>query len=213
MGAAGIEPVEGRLSQRLCGQPIINNVARGLYVECMVELALQDRDPGWRLTDTWDGWDLEHGETLARVEVKQSAVLQTWKAAKASPTFGIPPRNRWWDNVRSDWVKTRPQRLADVYVFAWHPESDRNRADHREPEQWDFYVVAERDLSQEPLTASISMGPLRRLTSPCGYNALPHKVAGTVAGLPALKAQTQSENAQRPGQGCPCPAPCWCVDS
>ena len=193
------ERVEGRLSERLWGQPIINNVARGLHVECMVELALQDHDPGWRLTDAWAGWDLEHGETLARVEVKQSAALQTWKAAKPSPTFGIPPRKWWWDNARSVSVETRPQRLADVYVFAWHPESDGNRADHREPEQWDFYVVAERDLSQEPLTASISMGPLRRLTSPCGYNALAREVADTLAGLPALKAQTQRGNDQRPG--------------
>ncbi|MCY4085494.1 MAG: hypothetical protein OXG37_01055 [Actinomycetia bacterium] len=186
--------IEGRLSERLYGQPIINNVARGLYVECMVELALQERDPAWRLTDAWGGWDLEHCETLARLEVKQSAALQIWKeTVKRSPTFGIPPRKWWWDNASSVSVETRPQRLADVYVFAWHPESGRSRADHREPDQWEFYVVAERDLSQQPLTASISLGPLRRLAPPCGYNELACKVTDTVSGLPSLKAQTSSE--------------------
>ena len=90
------ERVAGRFFERMCGRPIINNVARGLYVECMVELALKDDDPAWHLTDAWGGWDLEHSETLARVEVKQSVAAQTWKAVKRSPTFGIPPRERWW---------------------------------------------------------------------------------------------------------------------
>jgi hypothetical protein len=34
-----------------------------------------------------------------------------------------------------------PGRAAFVYVFAWHPVTDTALADHRIPNQWQFYPV------------------------------------------------------------------------
>ncbi|MBK8545700.1 MAG: hypothetical protein IPL62_20575 [Caulobacteraceae bacterium] len=58
--------------------------------------------------------------------------------SKAS--FDIAPRTgeyvdgaAWVDGVG---------RNADIYVFAYHPVADPT-ADHREPTQWQFYVVLE----------------------------------------------------------------------
>ena len=48
---------------------------RGAYIECMIELALRERQPAWSLTETWDRWDLENQKTRARIEIKQSAAL------------------------------------------------------------------------------------------------------------------------------------------
>ena len=62
-----------RLLQRVYEQRIIGNVERGAYIECLIELALRERHPAWRLTEPWTTWDLENRSTSARIEVKQSA--------------------------------------------------------------------------------------------------------------------------------------------
>lgn len=187
-----------RLGTFWYGTRIINNVERGFYVEGMVELALRERDLGWRLTDTWEAWDIEHEPTCARVEVKQSARVQTWCSGSSAgvrpPTFSIRPCRRW-DGEASRWSDEPRQRWADVYVFAWHSESDREVADHSSPSQWEFYVVAERCLPQEPPTESISLNPLRQLVSSdlasrCSYNELAERITCTVGYLDTLKADT-----------------------
>ena len=61
-----------RLIQRFYAQRLINNVHRGDYVECMIELALAECDPAWRLTKPWTSWDLVNRNST-RIEVKQSA--------------------------------------------------------------------------------------------------------------------------------------------
>lgn len=55
--------VTERLVDRVYNQPLIGNVERGAYVECMIELALSELRPPWRLTSTWAGWDLEQAES------------------------------------------------------------------------------------------------------------------------------------------------------
>ena len=182
--------IVGRLLDLWFGEPIINNVERGPYVEAMVESALQGRDPDWHLTEPWAGWDIQHEQSGVRIQVKQSAMLQRWKSESPSPQFKIPPSSSYWDhNTRCD-VPTPLQRQGDVYVFAWHPEKNTDVADHRLPEQWRFYVVAERQLPQDPLTDSISLGPLRNLTSPCNYDVLADTTIEVVSRLRSLKANT-----------------------
>ncbi len=59
-----------RVTEHVYDRPLINNVERADYVECMVELIMRSDDPRWRLTESWDPWDVEHSETLARLEIK-----------------------------------------------------------------------------------------------------------------------------------------------
>lgn len=192
-----------RLVERVYEQRLINNVERGAYVECMVELALSERQPAWRLTRPWASWDLENHKTLARIEIKQSAALHPWNVDDApqagavehlatpgkatKPVFSIKPTTGWWDGAA--WVETQLQRQADLYVFAWHPETDADIADHRRPDQWRFFVVAERDLPQKPLTKSIALTRLSAEfgAAECCYGALATRVAEKLASITELK--------------------------
>lgn len=137
-----------------------------------------------RLTRSWDPWDVEHSETLARIEVKQSSHLQAWSRdpQKKQPKFNIPPKaSYWWACPKGEfhWLPLNKQRQADVYVFAWHGEADPVVADHRNVAQWRFFVVPEQKLPNEQ--QSISLNPLRDLADPeVEYTDLAAKVEGAL---------------------------------
>jgi hypothetical protein len=182
--------VVGRLFERLYNRRIINNVDRGAYMEYLIELALQELDAAWECMPGWSMWDIENNRSGARVEVNQSAKLQTWSSdsqtSGSAPRFGIKPTKWYWDNVSAAWFETEPRRSADVYVFAYHSEGDRAVADHRHPGQWEFYVVPERLLPS--LQKSIGLGPVRGLGQRCSFETLALVVTKVINGLPALKA-------------------------
>ncbi len=89
-----------RAAEHVYDRPLINNVERADYVECLVELIIQSADPRWSLTESWNAWDVEHSDTDARIEVKQSSALQSWSntsPAKASiPRFDISGHEWVW---------------------------------------------------------------------------------------------------------------------
>lgn len=180
-----------RLFQRLYNQRIIDNVDRGVYVEYMIEAALQDSDPAWECMPGWSMWDLEHKGSGARVEVKQSAKRQTWSVGSQSAVssrFGIAPTKSYWDNATGIWLETEPQRWADLYVFAYHPEDDEDTADHRQPEQWEFYLVPEQQLP--PLQKTIGLNLVRSMGSLCRFHELAELVTRAIADLSHLKADS-----------------------
>ena len=181
-----------RVVDHVYNRPLINNVERADYVECLVELIMQSADPRWRLTESWDPWDVEHPNG-ARIEVKQSSALQSWSRsspANTNPRFDISISEWCW--VRCDQgeyhsVPTEGRRLADVYVFAWHEGSDRELADHRNASQWEFFVLPESELP--PSQRSISLNPLRRRARPCSYRSLALTVTRAIPRDDRLKAQ------------------------
>ena len=137
---------------------IMNNVQRGDYVECMIAAAL---GLNWQLTSEdwdWAAWDCEHTASKARLEIKQSAARQTWDRgsdrSRRNPRFDIRLRTGYWPKDGGPWV-TDWARQADVYVFAWHGETDEH-ADHRDVAQWRFFVVAERLLPAEQNSIGLS---------------------------------------------------------
>ena len=129
-------------------RPMMNNVHRGEYVECLVaEILSSDWELPWTIGHDWAPWDLEHSSGT-RIEVKQSAALQPWhvgNSVRTSPRFDISPRNGYW-TLDSSWID-RPGRSADIYVFGWRSESEESLADHRAPEQWTFFVVSDIELA------------------------------------------------------------------
>lgn len=146
------------LARRLFDVPLMQNSYRSDYVEEMLISYL--RPDGWRhVGGDWAGWDFEH-QTGARIEVKQSAALQSWH--KQSPKvrtarFDIKARTGYW-REGTTWMPTNG-RLAHIYIFAWHPVLDTALADHREPNQWEFFVVPETEL---PPRATVGISRLNR---------------------------------------------------
>ena len=192
-----------RLVQRVYDQPLINNVDRGAYVEHMIELALGEQQ--WRLTWPWASWDLEHRRRprakRARIEIKQSAARAPDHERSCDPPppakaqFAIKPGDFYFLRDGKQ-VETPLRRHADLYVFAWHPEEELKIADHRRPDQWEFFVVAESCLLP-PEKKSIALGPLKKLVDDCDlaaefgdYEALPAMVTKVLQSIPegSLKA-------------------------
>lgn len=168
-----------KASDAAFGKPLITNVLRGQIAEAIIALALEP-DWNWCSAD-YASWDFEHGSGL-RLEVKQSAARQSWALEGAAPSvcsFDIAARKGRWEG--STWIPD-PRRHADLYVFAHHRVAEPS-ADHRDPDQWDFYVVASRDL---PDTKRISLARLRTMTAAENIIGLAERVAAVaaVAGLP-----------------------------
>jgi hypothetical protein len=140
-----------RLAARIFDQALIQNQYRSAFVEAMIEPCLQPA--GWRYTgDGWSGWDFERSSDSARLELKQSAARQTWSEARQQqePTGGIydiaSRAGYFYENGAK--YAAGPGRAAEVYVFAWHrvfgphaDDPDQPPTDHRDPDQWEFYVV------------------------------------------------------------------------
>lgn len=188
-------PIIQKLVDTVYDDPLITSVDRGHYVESMIALVL---DKQWRATAverSWAPWDFEREDDGARLEVKQSAALQTWLVYSDAPrersaSFDIALRKE----VRSkggDFAPDCPGRPADVYIFAWHPVMDHEVADHRCPEQWRFFVVPEQQL---PNQKTISINRLRILAPEIGYDQLAAEIETWIARLGELKFQAEFRN-------------------
>ena len=75
-----------------------------------------------------------------------------------------------------------PGRPADLYVFAWHDESWDGYADHRDTNQWLFFVVAEQDL---PKNRTIGLAGLKGIVSPRRIVDLKRAVKNACSAFPS----------------------------
>ena len=155
---SGNQFVQGILNElvaKLYDVPLMGNVNRSDYVEHMV---IHGLGKGFRLVSgDWAGWDIEH-ESGARIEVKQSAACQPWTKPTSKPasgSFDIAPRTGNWVGG-SEWVE-KVGRQAHLYIFAWHPVTLADQPDHRDPDQWEFFVVKADDLppNQKSISANV----------------------------------------------------------
>jgi hypothetical protein len=56
-----------------------------------------------------------------------------------------------------DWTAPEvPDRCAQTYLFAWHPIDNGEHADHRNPNQREFYVVSAARLPQGQRTIALT---------------------------------------------------------
>ncbi len=144
-----VDEIRAKACAAALGDPLVSNIYRGLIAEIIVGAALGSE---WEMcSGDWRGWDFENRSGL-RLEVKQSAARQTWTGTRkaTAPIFDIRMRTGYFKGA--DWVAD-PRRFAHIYVFAHHPIMDES-ADHRDPRQWRFHVVATDRL---PIGKTISL--------------------------------------------------------
>ena len=168
-------------SAAIFGKPLVTNVYRSVIVEAIVATAL----PDWKWCSTdYSSHDFVRGRI--RIEVKQSARRQTWSCGRLSrPSWDIAPRTGFWLNGVT-WVPT-PGRNADLYLLGLHSVTDE-RADHRDPLQWQFYVIPALAL---PDTKSIGLRAAEQLAAPVTLDRLPLRVEEAVA---MIKVAMQAPN-------------------
>ncbi len=180
------------ISGRFYGQKLIGNAWRGTYAECLVYSALRGGAPeaGWRPSGEWDPWDLENGEGI-HLQVKQSAARQSWTNPKGpgkphAMSFDIHPGKKG--------------RQTHIYVFAWHPESDPDVADHRDTGQWRFCVMPEDELPEPEIgqkTQRISLNRLKELAARIGVKMVHYnQLAATINRIAGVILEADMEDAR-----------------
>ena len=143
------------VAYRLCGQRLMPDALREIYSEGLVYLALSGSAPqaNWRLAGEGEPWDLENDDHC-NVQIKQSAALTSGSNGK-SP--GKPQA------ISFDIHPGKKGRQTHIYVFAWHPESDPDVADHRDAGQWRFCVMPEDELPEPVFDRKTQRISLKRL--------------------------------------------------
>jgi len=175
-----VDEIALRLASRIFDQRLIENQYRSAFIEAMIEPYLTPN--GWRYVgDGWSGWDFERSDG-SRLEVKQSAANQTWSAPRNIQTrgaFDIAARTGYFYEGGSKWANV-PGRCAQTYLFAWNPVYGAD-TDHRNPEQWEFYIVAAALLPEGQRT--IVLSKIKRMTASVKIAQLSHTVAIAAQGI------------------------------
>ena len=169
--AFGIADVITKVSQVAFGKPLVTNVLRGHVAEAIIALALE---PEWNWCSAdYAGWDFERADGL-RLEVKQSAAMQSWSTGKPSKAiFDIAARTGYWESG-TEWI-AKEGRPAHLYVFAHHGVYG-DHADHRDPAQWEFYVVPTSAL---PDVKQISLSRIKLIAAAVAIDDLAVAVRST----------------------------------
>ena len=145
----------------------MQNNLRGYWAEIMVGEILGER---WRHTGgNWAGWDLERDDGC-RIEVKQSALNQTWGRSSAAPRYYIGIAKGHYPDGKTYVLNPPGIRVADIYVFAWHGGDDQ-----RDVSQWSFHAVAAERLPLGQMT--IGLTAIGKLARPVVAESLGDEVA------------------------------------
>ncbi len=178
-----VQSVFDKAAKAAFGKPLITNIHRGLIAETIVALALE---PEWLwVSADYSNWDFERADGL-KLEVKQSAVKQSWtdeyqgSSFRSKATFDIAARTGYRQG--QNWV-AEIGRAAQIYVFCHHVIGDET-ADHREPSQWEFYII---EASRLPLQKKISLNPLKALCDPVSFEQVFSAVQAVAKNMTPLR--------------------------
>jgi hypothetical protein len=136
------------LIDKLYSHRILNNSHRGDFVEMMVLDAL---GPEWRHVGLgWNVWDLQRGtgKDRARIQVKQCAARQLWGKTRCM-TFQFPWSDRATAYIARDFPHEAIEKegwFCELFVVGVHAVEDEVLCDQTDPSQWEFMVVASREL-------------------------------------------------------------------
>ena len=139
-----------RLQSELLYSRVIENSLRGYVCEAMIAEALGES--AHLVSNGWHPWDIQIGPSNAefpkriRIQVKNSAALQTWQTNSTERTdcqFVLSYRNRPQYFERDNPGVPCEERgfLCDLYALCHHPISDIKEADQTAPEQWKVFLV------------------------------------------------------------------------
>ena len=159
---------------------LVGNALRGVLAEFIVASACGIAD-GVRVE--WDAVDLTTKSGI-RIEVKSSAYIQSWQQNKLSPIkFDIALKHGW--DAATNQMEEYKLRSADVYVFCILSETDQQKIDPLNIDQWQFFVVATSKLNDtfgEQKTVGLNSLRKRLALEPIGFNSLYSAIQNAASG-------------------------------
>lgn len=161
-------PISATLVRRLFEQPIIHNQLLKEFVKELVLHSLWNYQ--WKLVDgAAQNWDLEHLNGCCLKVVCSSAcqLRPTGFVGAQYPVFCIGQRPEAGSDARQK---------ADLYLFAWHPVPQLRQADHRDPQQWQFFLIPERLLPEKKKT--LGLRPVQKTAAHYGAEGIPYSALG-----------------------------------
>ena len=180
------------ITNKFYGRPLLRDAWRETYAEALVYAALQDNAPqsGWRPAAATQPWDLENDDRI-QLQVKQTAALQPGSNGK---NRGRP------QSLSFDIHPGETGRQTHIYIFAWHPESDPDIADHHDVNQWRFCVLPEDELPEPALeqkTQRISLPRIKSLAADVGLKPVAYNELGaTITRIAAVILEADLEDAR-----------------
>lgn len=152
---------------------ILSNTIRGGFAEFIVATALNlDLNV---LRYDWSAFDLKTPEGI-KIEVKSSAFIQSWHQHKLSTISFSTKTALHWDSNTNEFEDIK-KRHADVYVFCLLHHTDKNTIDPLNIDQWEFYVLATKELNNYKRSQhSITLNSLRGLTQKIQYDNLKESI-------------------------------------
>jgi len=154
---------------------LLDNTLRGTLAEFIVSNALGVTVP----KENWNAYDIKFDKW--KIEVKSSAFLQSWSQKRASTiTFSIRPTRAW---TRKDGRAIQAKRQSDMYIFCVLSETDKEKVNPLNLDQWDFYPVLTSVFDQKHKTQkTIGLASLKKLCpDKCNYDSLYEAVVGILA--------------------------------
>lgn len=118
---------------------LLQNITRGCLAEYIVAWAFECEETP---RNPWDAFDLK---TRAgnKVEVKSTAYVQSWGSKKPQPKFIIKPTKTWSDAEGSS---KKADFNADIYVLCYLKETDKEKVNPMNLDQWRFWVFSKEQL-------------------------------------------------------------------
>ncbi len=92
-------------------------------------------------------------------------------------------------NKRIMWSISFPR--PDIYLFAYHHEKEESLTNHRNPAQWEFYIVpANKLFSHFPHWSKMGMSALQTVADATSLEDLPLVVYNTMSSIKTKRDQT-----------------------
>lgn len=167
--------LKSRVVSALLSAPLVNNAFRGMLVEAMLAQVLE---PEWRWCSAdWASHDFDRADGL-KLEVKQSAALQSWHEPRLRPNrgrFDVKARTGRYEGAH--WI-AEAGRAAQIYIFGWHGLTNPTVADHRDPSQWQFYALKAVDLPEQ---TTIALSRIATMSEAFSINEIASKIESLAA--------------------------------
>ncbi len=142
--------IRDRMIREIFNQALMENSFRGIWCEYMVAEALGSECK--TVGTGWHAWDLQIGESKdafpqrIRIQVKNSARLQSWNAetgieSKCQFNLTLRKRPSYFEQYNVGVPCEEFGFLCDLYILCLHDDPKRKSANHGDPAQWKFFLL------------------------------------------------------------------------